>query len=54
MVARGFADLLAFPILGAGIWTGSQRFASADQKNFRRGIVLLLTVLSVLNIVRVL
>ncbi|MEX5599375.1 TSUP family transporter [Pseudophaeobacter sp. C1-32P7] len=49
-----FGVLLAFPILGAGIWTGSQRFASADQKNFRRGIVLLLTVLSVLNIVRVL
>ena len=45
---------LAFPILGAGIWAGSRRFASADQASFRRGVVILLTSLAALNIARVL
>lgn len=45
---------LAFPILGAGIWAGSRRFASADQASFRRGVVILLTALAALNIARVL
>jgi hypothetical protein len=45
--------LLAFPILGLGIWAGSLRFSSASQAQFRRVIVALLTVFSVLNILKV-
>ncbi|MGR3761679.1 TSUP family transporter [Roseobacteraceae bacterium NS-SX3] len=45
--------LLAFPVLGLGIWAGSRRFASAPQAQFRRGVVVLLAGLSALNIARV-
>jgi len=44
--------MLAFPVLGAGIWIGSRRFASAPQTQFRRAVVILLAALSVLNIAR--
>lgn len=46
--------ILAFPILGAGIWAGSRLFATARQARFRRGVVILLATLSILNIARVL
>lgn len=45
--------LLAFPILGVGIWAGGLRFSSASQAQFRRVIVILLTLFSVLNILKV-
>ncbi|MCD9148039.1 TSUP family transporter [Pseudophaeobacter flagellatus] len=48
-----FAALLAFPILGAGVWLGSQGFARADPARFRRKVVLLLAALAGLNIVKV-
>ncbi len=44
--------ILAFPILGAGVWAGSHLFAKAGQANFRRGVVVLLTLLAALNILR--
>jgi len=45
--------LMAFPILGAGIWVGSHSFAKASQTHFRRVVVMLLATLSILNIARV-
>lgn len=44
---------LAFPILGLGVWAGGLRFSSASQAQFRRVIVILLTLFSVLNILKV-
>jgi uncharacterized membrane protein YfcA len=45
--------VLAFPVLGLGVWAGGLRFSSASQAQFRRVIVILLTVFSVLNIAKV-
>ncbi|CUH88214.1 Sulfite exporter TauE/SafE [Phaeobacter sp. CECT 5382] len=45
--------MLAFPILGLGIWAGGLRFSSASQAQFRRMIVILLTLFSALNILKV-
>ncbi len=44
---------LAFPVLGAGIWAGSRGFALASQAQFRRWVIILLTSLSILNLVKV-
>lgn len=44
---------IAFPILGAGVWAGGLRFSSASQAQFRRVIVIMLTLFSILNIVKV-
>ncbi|KIC37842.1 sulfite exporter TauE/SafE family protein [Leisingera sp. ANG-M7] len=44
--------LLAFPILGLGIWAGSHSFKAVSQKLFRRAVVLMLTALSLINIAR--
>lgn len=45
--------LLAFPILGAGVWLGSRQFSQADQAGFRKAIIGLLAALAALNIARV-
>ena len=45
--------LLAFPILGLGVWLGGRGFATADPVRFRRRIVTLLAALALLNIVKV-
>ncbi|SEO20992.1 hypothetical protein SAMN04490248_102264 [Salinihabitans flavidus] len=45
--------VLAFPVLGLGVWVGTRGFAIASQTQFRRGVVLLLTTLSLLNIAKV-
>ena len=44
--------LLAFPILGLGIWAGSRTFQAVSQSLFRRAVVLMLTALSLINIAR--
>ncbi|MBY6139696.1 sulfite exporter TauE/SafE family protein [Leisingera daeponensis] len=44
--------LLAFPILGLGIWAGSHSFKAVSQTLFRRAVVLMLTALSLINIAR--
>ncbi|KIC16678.1 TSUP family transporter [Leisingera sp. ANG-Vp] len=44
--------LLAFPILGLGIWAGSRTFQLVSQSLFRRAVVLMLTALSLINIAR--
>ncbi|MCB4454877.1 sulfite exporter TauE/SafE family protein [Leisingera sp. McT4-56] len=44
--------LLAFPILGLGIWAGSHSFKAVSQPLFRRAVVLMLTALSLINIAR--
>ena len=46
-------SVLAFPILGLGVWCGSRVFALASTTQFRRAVVLLLGSLSVLNIAKV-
>ncbi len=44
--------LLAFPILGLGIWLGSRRFDAASPDSFRRFAVFLLLVLASLGLLR--
>ncbi len=44
--------LLAFPILGLGIWAGSRGFQAVSQSLFRRAVVLMLTALSLINIAK--
>jgi len=46
--------VLAFPILGAGIWTGTRFFGRTSQTQFRRMVILLLVTLSAFNIAKVL
>lgn len=46
--------LVAFPILGAGIWAGTLGFSRLSGERFRQCVVLLLTSFSVLNIARIL
>lgn len=45
--------LIAFPILGAGIWAGTRRFSAASGTQFRRAVVILLAGLAALNLARV-
>ena len=44
---------MAFPILGCGVWAGTQVFKVASQAQFRRIIILMLTALSLLNLGKV-
>ena len=46
------AALLAFPILGLGVWLGGRRFLSASPQQFRRVAVTLLLTLSLIGIAR--
>lgn len=46
--------MFAFPLLGLGIWIGSRAFSGTSQEDFRRWVVILLSALSVLNILRAL
>lgn len=48
------AFLIAFPLLGLGVWLGSLGFSRISQSNFRRLVVLMLTALSILNVAKVL
>lgn len=43
---------LAFPLLGLGIWLGTQRFNAASPEGFRKFAILLLLTLSVLGLLR--
>ena len=45
--------LLAFPILGLGIWAGTQQFGRVAPARFRRYVVMMLCALSVLNLAKV-
>lgn len=47
------AFLIAFPLLGLGVWLGSIGFSRISQSNFRRLVILLLTALSIFNVVKV-
>lgn len=47
------AVLIAFPLLGLGIWLGSIGFNRISQSNFRRLVILMLTALSIFNIGKV-
>jgi hypothetical protein len=46
------AALLAFPILGLGVWLGGRQFLAASPAAFRRSAVLLLLLLSALGLIR--
>ncbi|ARU01625.1 sulfite exporter tauE/safE-like protein [Yoonia vestfoldensis] len=48
------AALLAFPILGLGVWLGGRRFLAASPAAFRQSAVLLLLLLSALGLIRAL
>lgn len=50
----GRGILMAFPLLGFGIWLGTRAFGMASQSQFRRLVVLALGSLSILNIVTLL
>ncbi|AUR00256.1 TSUP family transporter [Phaeobacter inhibens] len=47
-----WAVMLAFPILGAGVWCGSRGFALASPALFRRYVVILLAGLALLNLAK--
>jgi uncharacterized membrane protein YfcA len=49
----GKAAIMAFPILGLGVWLGGRRFLAATPAAFRRSAVLLLLVLSAMGLIRV-
>jgi len=46
------AAVLAFPILGLGVWLGGRRFLAASPAAFRKSAVLLLLLLSTLGLIR--
>lgn len=46
------AALMAFPILGLGVWLGGRRFLAASPAAFRQAAVLLLLMLSALGLIR--
>jgi uncharacterized protein len=46
------AALMAFPILGLGVWLGGRRFLAASPTAFRQSAVLLLLMLSALGLIR--
>lgn len=48
----GIAALLAFPILGLGVWLGGRRFLATPPATFRKFAVLLLLILSGLGLIR--
>ena len=48
------AFLIAFPLLGLGVWLGSIGFSRISQSNFRRLVILMLTALSIFNVGKVL
>ena len=45
--------LYAFPVLGLGVFMGTLVFSTISQDAFRRGVILFLVVLSVVNLMRV-
>lgn len=47
------AFLIAFPLLGLGVWLGSVGFSRISQSNFRRLVIFLLTALSIINVAKV-
>ncbi len=47
-----YALLLAFPLLGLGIWLGTRRFNAASPEGFRKFAILLLLTLAVLGLLR--
>jgi hypothetical protein len=44
--------VMAFPLLGLGVWLGGRQFLSASPSTFRRFAVMLLMTLSVLGLLR--
>ena len=48
----GTALILAFPILGLGVWLGTRRFGKASPEGFRRFAISLLLVLAALGLIR--
>jgi uncharacterized protein len=46
------AALMAFPILGLGVWLGGRRFLTASPAAFRQSAVMLLLLLSALGLIR--
>lgn len=46
--------VMAFPLLGLGVWLGGRQFLSASPSTFRRFAVMLLMTLSLLGLLRVL
>ncbi|WP_342071807.1 sulfite exporter TauE/SafE family protein [Yoonia algicola] len=46
--------VMAFPLLGLGVWLGGRQFLSASPSTFRRFAVMLLMTLSVLGLLRAL
>jgi uncharacterized membrane protein YfcA len=46
------AALMAFPILGLGVWLGGRRFLAASPAAFRQSAVVLLLLLSALGLIR--
>lgn len=48
------AAVLAFPLLGLGVWLGGRQFLSASPASFRRFAVILLLALSLLGLARAL
>lgn len=49
----GVGVVMAFPLLGLGVWLGGRQFLSASPSTFRRFAVMLLLALSVLGLLRV-
>lgn len=47
-----WALLLAFPLIGLGVWLGGRRFTSASPEGFRRFAIILLFTLASLGILR--
>ncbi|WP_322894143.1 MULTISPECIES: TSUP family transporter [unclassified Yoonia] len=46
------AAIIAFPLLGLGVWLGGRRFLAASPTAFRRSAVLLLLMLATLGLIR--
>lgn len=49
-----YGAVMAFPILGLGVWCGGHGFLRADPASFRRIVIALLSALALLNIAKVL
>ncbi len=48
------AFLMAFPLLGLGVWLGSMGYRRISQTGFRRLVIIMLTILSIINVAKVL
>ncbi|MDG1430306.1 MAG: sulfite exporter TauE/SafE family protein [Paracoccaceae bacterium] len=48
------AFFFAFPILGLGVWLGALGYKRITQTGFRRMVIIMLTVLSIINVAKVL